>query len=304
MRQVSAGGDDAPSGSTSRPSIRIVGDPGNERRAASSSVVTSRTSTGWSTPCAASTSSRSCCASGYDGHSRQNRSSIFIPLGQRGPRPFSSPRAAELWLENPPALEVPEGIPQGAALAVVARERLRQPPLALGGEAEVRDPAVGGRALALHEPALLGAAHQLRDRALRELEPLGQLRHRRLLAVVGGALDHQQQQVPLRRQPGPARVPLAGAQKLPQRGAKLRHPRDLLRAELVHTPLLIPGRTNPMPSEPRHEPRREGLDERRYAVPARDEELAAVAVHRADDLLRHALRPDHQRPPGAAPEAA
>ena len=49
---------------------------------------------------------------------------------------------------------------------------------------------------------LLGAAHELRHRALRELQALGELGDGRLLAAVGGALHHQQQQVALRRQAG------------------------------------------------------------------------------------------------------
>ena len=56
MRHVSAGRAAAPAGSTSRPSIRIVGEPGSASSTASSSVRTSRTSSAAaSSPCAAIT---------------------------------------------------------------------------------------------------------------------------------------------------------------------------------------------------------------------------------------------------------
>ena len=90
------------------------------------------------------------------------------------------------------------------------------------------DPAVEARALALHEASLLGSADQLRDGALRQLKPLGELRHRRLLAVIGSALDHEQEQVALRRQPSAARVSLRAAQEPAQGGAEICHPCDFL----------------------------------------------------------------------------
>ena len=65
--------------STSRPSTRIVGEPGNRSACASSSVRTSRSSTLASTPCSASTDCRSSSASGCEGHPSQYRNSIFIP---------------------------------------------------------------------------------------------------------------------------------------------------------------------------------------------------------------------------------
>jgi hypothetical protein len=51
--------------------------------------------------------------------------------------------------------------------------------------------------------------------------------------VVGGALDHQQKQVALRRQAGGAGVALGGAQEAPQRGAELGDPGDLDSSELT-----------------------------------------------------------------------
>ena len=77
------------------------------------------------------------------------------------------------------------------------------------------------RLLPLDEPRLLGAADELRHGALRELQPLGELGHRRLLPAVGRALDHQEQEIALRRQPGLARDPLATAEKRRSAGAEL-----------------------------------------------------------------------------------
>src|SRR5262245_66549799 len=76
MRQLSAGRADALFGSTSRPSTRIVGEPGNRSSSAAARVRTSRTLTSTSRPRAASTSSRSCLASGCDGQPSQKRNSM------------------------------------------------------------------------------------------------------------------------------------------------------------------------------------------------------------------------------------
>ena len=77
MRQVSAGRAPAPAGSMSRPSTRIVGEPGKPSLSASSCVVTSCSSTSASIPRAASTSASSSRASGCDGQPRQKRNSIL-----------------------------------------------------------------------------------------------------------------------------------------------------------------------------------------------------------------------------------
>src|SRR5262245_23497822 len=80
MRQVSAGAAVAPAGSMSRPSTRIVGEPGKALATASSSVRTSRTSTGATIPRSASTASSSARASGWEGQPSQYRNSIFMGL--------------------------------------------------------------------------------------------------------------------------------------------------------------------------------------------------------------------------------
>ena len=67
----------------------------------------------------------------------------------------------------------------------------------------------------LDEPRLLGAADELGDGALRELEPLRELGHGRHFAAGRRALDHHQQRVPLRREP---RLPgnfLTSSQEMP-----------------------------------------------------------------------------------------
>ena len=126
------------------------------------------------------------------------------------------------------AAEALERVQEGLPLGFVARERRRQPPLALGREPEVCDPPVDRRALPLDEPDLLRAADELGDGALSELQAVGQLRHRRLLRVVGRALDHQQQQVTLRRQPCRARIALRDPQEPAQGGPELGYARDFL----------------------------------------------------------------------------
>ena len=95
-------------------------------------------------------------------------------------------------------------------------------PVALGREAEKRHPAVASRLLACDEPALLGAAHELRDGALRELHAARELGHGGLPTPVGRALDHQQQQVALRSQTGLPRDALALAQEGAQGRAEIR----------------------------------------------------------------------------------
>src|SRR5438270_889445 len=94
------------------------------------------------------------------------------------------------------------------ALCRKTGERELEAPVALGREAEKRHPAVASRLLACDEPALLGAAHELRDGGLP--------------TPVGRALDHQQQQVALRSQTGLPRDALALAQEGAQGRAEIR----------------------------------------------------------------------------------
>src|SRR5947209_366348 len=75
------------------------------------------------------------------------------------------------------------------ALCRKTGERELEAPVALGREAEKRHPAVASRLLACDEPALLGAAHELRDGALRELHAARELGHGGLPTPVGRALD-------------------------------------------------------------------------------------------------------------------
>src|SRR6478735_7916410 len=96
------------------------------------------------------------------------------------------------------ALEMGERLRERSPLRLVRRERARQALLALGAEAEVGDAAVRAGALPLDQAGLLGSPYELGDRALRKLQPLRELGHGRALAVVGSALDHQQQHVALR----------------------------------------------------------------------------------------------------------
>jgi hypothetical protein len=51
--------------------------------------------------------------------------------------------------------------------------------------------------------------------------------------VVAGALDHQQQQVPLGRQARRTRVALGGAEEAAQRGPELRNGDDFSGGEIV-----------------------------------------------------------------------
>src|SRR5262245_26313243 len=64
-------------GSTSRPSTRIVGEPGNASSTASASVMTSRSSTCVSSPRAAMISSSSATVSSTDGHPSHQKSSTL-----------------------------------------------------------------------------------------------------------------------------------------------------------------------------------------------------------------------------------
>src|SRR3954452_1943944 len=128
-------------------------------------------------------------------------------------------------------IEVRDRGPELLPLLLVGRECVQEAPLALLGQPEVSDAAVGRGLLALDQTGLLGAADELRDRALRQLEALGELGHRRLLATSGCSLDHEEQQVALRRQAGLACVALALAQEGPQSGAEFSDASDLAGGE-------------------------------------------------------------------------
>src|SRR5579859_7419558 len=78
--------------------------------------------------------------------------------------------------------QVGDRLAQLLPLDVEPRERHVQAALALLRQAEIRDAPVLARLPALDEPALLGAADELRDGALRELQPARELRHGRLTA--------------------------------------------------------------------------------------------------------------------------
>ena len=146
---------------------------------------------------------------------------------------------------------------------------------------------------------LLGPADELGDGALRELQPLGELGHGRLLAAVGRALDHQQQQVALRRQAGGAGVALRGAHEAAQRGAELGDRDDLGGGQGTgHAGILVPGGANSTRGHAGEQPGRERLGERGDPVPARDEHLALVVLDRREQPLGDELRLDHE---GAEP---
>ena len=129
-------------------------------------------------------------------------------------------------------------------LGVELGEGEHQPALALGRQTQVSNTGVGLRLLALDEPGFLGAAHELGDGALRELQAIGELGHGRLLAAAGGALDHQQQQITLRGQAGLPRDAFAAAQELAQGCAKLcdRHHVADPEARHGHRPPILLGR--------------------------------------------------------------
>src|SRR5581483_6392211 len=76
--------------------------------------------------------------------------------------------------------QVVDRLAQLPALDLETGEGEVQAPLALGGQAEIGDAPVTARLLALNEPAVLCPAHELGDRALRELKPPRELGHRRL----------------------------------------------------------------------------------------------------------------------------
>ena len=134
-------------------------------------------------------------------------------------RPGPSPNAASLA----GLVEVRERVAELRALGLELGERQHQPPLPFRGEPEVCDAGVPLRLRALDQPGLLGPADELGDRALGELEALGELGDRGLLVPARGTLDHEQEQMPLRRQARHARHALAPAQELAQRRAELGH---------------------------------------------------------------------------------
>ena len=127
--------------------------------------------------------------------------------------PFNRAMSARLrWVEgrSPRAKLV--------ALLVEPAHGQRETSLPLGCQPEVCDPEVALGALPLHEPGPLRPPDELRDGALGELEPLRELGHGRLLAPVGRALDHQEQDVPAGCEAGGTGELLARAQE----GADLR----------------------------------------------------------------------------------
>src|SRR3954470_24524371 len=74
------------------------------------------------------------------------------------------------------------------------RERAREPYLSFGCQPDESCPPVLGGGDAWDEPGLFRARDELRDRALRELEPIREAANGCLLASVRRALDHQQEQ--------------------------------------------------------------------------------------------------------------
>src|SRR5207247_1053472 len=116
-------------------------------------------------------------------------------------------------------VQVRERAPELLALRGEGGERAREPPLPLGSEPKMCDPRIHRRCFPLDETGLLRAPDELRHARLGKLEPLGEIGHRGLLAAVGSALDHQQKQVALGRQPARARTALAVAEELPESGA-------------------------------------------------------------------------------------
>src|SRR5207247_9547270 len=88
--------------------------------------------------------------------------------------------------------------------------------------------------------ALGGEPDERRHSRLRALHPLRQLCHGRLLAHIGCSFDHEQQQMPLRRQSGRPCGSLAVAEELPQGGAELGDADDVLDRQLArpHGPIL------------------------------------------------------------------
>jgi hypothetical protein len=72
--------------------------------------------------------------------------------------------------------------------------------------------------------------------------------------VIRGALDHQEEQVALRRQLRGTRVALRGAQEEPQGGSKLGDPGYFGGCELtLDGAILVAGRANPAHADARHE---------------------------------------------------
>src|SRR5712691_2597965 len=113
---------------------------------------------------------------------------------------------------------------------------------AVGGEAKQCNPAVRRRCLALDETCLLGARDELRHGRLRKLQPLRELCHRGLLRPVRRALDHEQQQVSLRRQSRGPRDSLASVQEPPQRGTEFSDVDDIVDRERIRAHGGIVGR--------------------------------------------------------------
>jgi|SRR5947208_2738174 len=100
---------------------------------------------------------------------------------------------------------------------------LRQRRLAGWREGEIDDASVLTGLLPPYETRRFRAPHELRHRALGQLELLAQLADRRGLTASGGALDHEEEQVPAGREAVAASGVLADAQEPAQRGAELGH---------------------------------------------------------------------------------
>src|SRR4051794_16270292 len=128
-----------------------------------------------------------------------------------------------------------ECISKLAALGCQHRERLHQSAVAFRREPQKCDARVLLRLLALDQADLLGAADELRDRALRQLESVRERRHRRLLRAALGALDHEKEQIALRREPRLACNTFAAAKKTAKRGAELRDRDDVFDLWRVHS---------------------------------------------------------------------
>src|SRR5205085_163702 len=108
------------------------------------------------------------------------------------------------------------------------------------------------------------------------------------------ALDHQQQQVALRRQPGGQRRALAPAEKPAQGGPELGDADEGVRGQwLGHASILVgTDAISRACGDAADEPGEERLDDPEGSVPAGHVGLAATALERAYDVARHVLRLD------------
>ena len=121
------------------------------------------------------------------------------------------------------------GKPKGAqlthrALVGQATKCLREPPFALRRQLDIRHARVFFRDPAPNEAGLLGAVDQLGDGALREMEPLRELTHRRALVAALRALDEEQEEVALRGEARRLGYTLGLTQEAPERDPERRDP--------------------------------------------------------------------------------